>query len=91
MGVKYGICENIFAIEKIPMQVSVHLYSRPSRVSFIMLPFSIVAILLPPHFSQNSPNGPKCFFLHFHFSSVFLKVIHISCFTLAIPVSYEHF
>ena len=55
VGVKYGICEKIFAIEKIPMQVSVHLYSRPSRVSFIMLPFSIVAIHLPPHFPQNGP------------------------------------
>ena len=66
MGVKYGICEKIFEIEKIPIQVAVYLYSRPSRVSFIMLPFSIVAILLLPHFchhifpkiAQGSPNGP---------------------------------
>ena len=43
-------------------------------LSFIMLPFSIVAILLPPHFSQNSPNGPKfmCFFT-FSFFLCFLK------------------
>ena len=67
MGVKYGICEKIFAIEKIPMQVSVHLYSRPSMVSFIMIPFSIVAILLLPHFSQNSPNGPKFMFFFYIF------------------------
>ena len=55
MGVKYGICEKIFEIEKIPMQVAVYLYSRPSRVSFIMLPFSIVDMPLPPHLSQNGP------------------------------------
>ena len=54
MGVKYGIYGKIFAIEKIPMQFSVHLYSRPSRVSLIMLPFSIVAIFLPPHLVFNN-------------------------------------
>ena len=52
-GVKYGICETIFEIEKFSMQVVVYLCRRPCRVSFIMLPFSIVAILLSPHLLQN--------------------------------------
>ena len=54
-----GICETIFEIENIPIQVVVYLYIRSSRASFIMLPFSIVALLLPPHFSQNDPKKPK--------------------------------
>ena len=77
MGVKYGICENIFEMEKIPMQVAVYLYSRPSRMSFIILLFSIVAILLLPHFSQNSPNSTNglkfMFFFYISFFICFLK------------------
>ena len=42
-------------LKKISMEVAVCLCSRSSRTSFIMLPLSIVAILLPPHLSQNGP------------------------------------